>query len=109
VPVAEEKDWLRNELTIYLDLCQLSSDYIGNTIIQKLYASTTSSIRMEMLRRIAPHLALTGTHKNGTWAAQKIIECAQSEEEMLIISRNLSPYVPPLSADSYGNYLVSAW
>lgn len=92
-----------------MDSCTtLASDYIGNTIIQKLYANTSKAIRLEMLNRIAPQLALTGTHKNGTWAAQKIIECATSEEEMSIIARNLSPYVPPLSADSYGNYLVSA-
>ncbi len=62
-----------------------------------------------MLDRIAPHLAIVGTHKNGTWAAQKIIECSRIEEEMLLIARNLAPYVPPLSADSYGNYLISAW
>lgn len=27
-----------------------------------------------MLERIAPHLAAIGVHKNGTWAAQKIID-----------------------------------
>jgi protein JSN1 len=87
----------------------LASDYLGNTIIQKLYASASPNLRLAMLERIAPHLALIGTNKHGTWAAQAIIDRATSPEEMALIARNLAPYVPPLSADSYGNYLVSAW
>lgn len=90
------------------DCVMLSSDYIGNTIIQKLYDRASPHLRLAMLDRISPHLALIGTHKNGTWAAQKIIECSNTPEELSMISRNLAPYVPPLSADSYGNYLVSA-
>lgn len=90
------------------DSVMLSSDYIGNTIIQKLYERASPHLRLAMLDRIAPHLALIGTHKNGTWAAQKIIECSQTPEELNLIAHNLAPYVPPLSADSYGNYLVSA-
>lgn len=31
-----------------------------------------------MLERIAPFLASIGVHKNGTWAAQKIIDSAES-------------------------------
>lgn len=62
-----------------------------------------------MLERLAPHLALIGTNKHGTWAAQAIIGKASRPEEFEIIARNLAPYVPPLSADGFGNYLVSAW
>lgn len=90
------------------DCVVLASDYLGNTIIQKLYASASPNLRLAMLERIAPHLALIGTNKHGTWAAQAIIDRATSPEEMALIARNLAPYVPPLSADSYGNYLVSA-
>ncbi|KAJ9107834.1 hypothetical protein QFC19_002740 [Naganishia cerealis] len=90
------------------DCVVLASDYLGNTIIQKLYAGASPNLRLAMLERIAPHLALIGTNKHGTWAAQAIIERASSPEEMAIIARNLAPYVPPLSADGYGNYLVSA-
>jgi protein JSN1 len=87
----------------------LASDYVGNTIIQKLYVSVSPELRLAMLERIAPHLALIGTNKHGTWAAQHIIGQASTPEEYEIIARNLAPYVPPLSADSFGNYLVSAW
>jgi hypothetical protein len=59
-----------------------------------------------MLERIAPHLAAIGIHKNGTWAAQKIIECISTPEEMGLIAQNLRPYAPPLLLDQFGNYVV---
>jgi hypothetical protein len=61
---------------------------------------------MAMLERIAPHLAMIGIHKNGTWAAQKIIECVQTPEEVSLIGQYLRPYVPPLLLDQFGNYVV---
>ena len=61
-----------------------------------------------MLERIAPHLAMIGIHKNGTWAAQKIIECVQSPEEVSSIGQYLRPYVPPLLLDQFGNYVVQS-
>ena len=59
-----------------------------------------------MLERIAPHLAMIGIHKNGTWAAQKIIECVQTPEEVALIAQNLRPFTPPLLLDQFGNYVV---
>lgn len=59
-----------------------------------------------MLERIAPHLAMIGIHKNGTWAAQKIIECVNTPEEISLIAQNLRPYAPPLLLDQFGNYVV---
>ena len=61
-----------------------------------------------MLDRIAPHLAMIGIHKNGTWAAQKIIECVQTPEEVALVTQNLRPYVPPLLLDQFGNYVVQS-
>ncbi|KAK4058647.1 hypothetical protein OIO90_000091 [Microbotryomycetes sp. JL221] len=84
----------------------LSSDYIGNTIIQKIFEKASLAVRKELLQRIAPHLAAIGTHKNGTWAAQKIIACAQEPEEYIIIAENLAPFAPPLLLNDFGNYVV---
>lgn len=53
-----------------------------------------------------PHLATIGIHKNGTWAAQKIIECVSAPEELSLIAQNLRPYTPPLLLDQFGNYVV---
>ena len=61
-----------------------------------------------MLERIAPHLAMIGIHKNGTWAAEKIIECVQSPDEVALVTQNLRPYVPPLLLDQFGNYVVQS-
>lgn len=84
-----EIDNLADEL---LDDCvMLSSDYIGNVIVQKLFERCSSTYRVSflalytfyelltdciisqfaLLERIAPHLAGISCHKNGTWAAQK--------------------------------------
>ena len=35
-----------------------------------------------MLEHIAPHLAAIGIHKNGTWAAQKIIDTIRSPDQV---------------------------
>lgn len=86
---------------------QLSSDFIGNTIIQKLFERTSHALRIAMLERIAPHLATIGVHKNGTWAAQKIIECSTTDEERAIVVNNLRPFAPPLMCDSLGNYVCA--
>ncbi|KAG1756848.1 uncharacterized protein EDB91DRAFT_1241890 [Suillus paluster] len=59
-----------------------------------------------MLERNTPHLAMIGIHKNGTWAAQKIIECVQTPEKVGLIVQNLRAYAPPLLLDQFGNYVV---
>ncbi|GMK59629.1 hypothetical protein CspeluHIS016_0802350 [Cutaneotrichosporon spelunceum] len=101
----EEVDNITRELLE--DSADLSSDYIGNTIIQKLFERAAPGLRKAMLERIAPHLAVIGIHKNGTWAAQKIIECANTDEERSLITLNLRPFAPPLMCDSLGNYVCA--
>ncbi|KAL7420080.1 hypothetical protein Q5752_005045 [Cryptotrichosporon argae] len=89
------------------DSAELAADYIGNTVIQKLFERCSPDLRFAMLERIAPTLAMIGIHKNGTWAAQKIIECARTAEERRLISVNLRPFAPPLMCDSLGNYVCA--
>lgn len=55
----------------------LSIDYIGNTVIQRLFEKCSEMTKSLMLERVAPYLASIGVHKNGTWAAQKIIDTAK--------------------------------
>jgi protein JSN1 len=71
-----------------------------------LFERCSSVPRIAMLERICPHLAMIGIHKNGTWAAQKIIECVTSPEEVALIAQNLRAYAPPLLLDQFGNYVV---
>lgn len=85
------------------DIVQLASDYIGNVIVQKLFEKSSSGLRvgpvspaelggrgrrvlmlgylgqLAMLERVAPFLASIACHKNGTWAAQKIMWASQGE------------------------------
>ncbi|KAI9064253.1 hypothetical protein FKP32DRAFT_1603107 [Trametes sanguinea] len=88
------------------EIVDLASDWLGNTVVQKLFEKCSPGPRLAMLERIAPHLAMIGIHKNGTWAAQKIIECVQTPEEVALVTQNLRPYVPPLLLDQFGNYVV---
>lgn len=64
------------------EVAELSSDYLGNTVVQKLFENCSEEVKTSMLREIAPHLASIGVHKNGTWAAQKIIDVAKTDEQV---------------------------
>lgn len=88
------------------EIAELSSDYLGNTVVQKLYESCSDPIRTLMLEAIAPHLASIGTHKNGTWAAQKIIDVSSLPSQQALIAESLAPYTVPLFLDQFGNYVL---
>ncbi|OTA99185.1 hypothetical protein M426DRAFT_91257 [Hypoxylon sp. CI-4A] len=88
------------------EIAELSSDYLGNTVVQKLFEHCSDSIRDLMLDRIAPHLAEIGVHKNGTWAAQKIIDVCKTPRQMRLIVDHIRPYTMPLFLDQYGNYVL---
>lgn len=83
-----------------------SADYIGNTVIQKLFEYCSDQTKLQMLEKIAPYLASIGVHKNGTWAAQKIIDFANTAEQVQIVRQHIAPYVPLLLLDQFGNYVV---
>lgn len=88
------------------EVSDLSSDHLGNTVVQKLFDYCSDPVKEMMLERIAPHLAQIGIHKNGTWAAQKIVDVASTEAQMRLIAKHLQPYIPLLFADQFGNYVV---
>ncbi|KAK3843145.1 MAG: armadillo-type protein [Linnemannia gamsii] len=100
----KDLDSLSNEC---MDECvELCSDYIGNTVMQKLFERCSETQKTKMLELIAPHLASIGVHKNGTWAAQKIIDCAKSPAQTELICKYVRPFTPPLLLDQFGNYVV---
>ncbi|RMZ75421.1 hypothetical protein DV738_g5490, partial [Chaetothyriales sp. CBS 135597] len=88
------------------EIAELSSDYLGNTVVQKLFEFCSEPVKEQMLVRIAPHLAEIGVHKNGTWAAQKIIDVCKTDTQTQIIVQSLRPYTVPLFLDQYGNYVL---
>lgn len=88
------------------EVAELASDYLGNTVVQKLFEFGSDNIRDQMLEQIAPHLAQIGVHKNGTWAAQKIIEVSRMQNQINVIVDSLRPSVVPLFLDQYGNYVL---
>ncbi|KAF2232644.1 hypothetical protein EV356DRAFT_488053 [Viridothelium virens] len=88
------------------EIAELSSDYLGNTVVQKLFEFCSEPVKEAMLAEIAPHLAEIGVHKNGTWAAQKIIDVARTPNQMQMIVNNLRPYGVASFLDQYGNYVM---
>ncbi|KAJ8109080.1 hypothetical protein ONZ43_g6239 [Nemania bipapillata] len=88
------------------EIAELSSDYLGNTVVQKLFEHCSDDLRDAMLNEIAPHMAEIGVHKNGTWAAQKIIDVCKTPHQMNLIVEHLRAYIVPLFLDQYGNYVL---
>lgn len=88
------------------EIAELSSDYLGNTVVQKLFEHCSDEMKDAMLTEIAPHMAEIGVHKNGTWAAQKVIDVSRTPKQMGMITENLRPYTVPLFQDQYGNYVL---
>jgi len=88
------------------EIAELSSDYLGNTVVQKLFEYCSEQVKEAMLTEIAPHLAEVGVHKNGTWAAQKIIDVSKTPVQMGIVIDALRPYTTQLFLDQYGNYVI---
>ncbi|KAL0082221.1 armadillo-type protein [Phycomyces blakesleeanus] len=85
------------------DFIALCSDPIGNMIVQHIFERCCESTRTFLLEMTIPHLASIGVHKNGTWAAQKIIETAFLPEK---VCASIKPFVPLLLLDQFGNYVV---
>ena len=88
------------------EIAELASDYLGNTVVQKLFEFCSEPVKEQMLVQIAPHLAEIGVHKNGTWAAQKIIDVSTMASQTQIIVKSLRPYTVALFLDQYGNYVL---
>ncbi|TQV94586.1 RNA binding protein Jsn1 [Cordyceps javanica] len=88
------------------EIAELSSDYLGNTVVQKLFDNCSDQLRDAMLAEIAPHMAEIGVHKNGTWAAQKIIDVCKTPAQMNTIVDYIRPYTVQLFLDQYGNYVL---
>ena len=88
------------------EIAELSSDYLGNTVVQKLFEYCSETTKERMLQEIAPNLATIGVHKNGTWAAQKIIDVAKTAKQMQMIVDALRPYTVSLFLDQFGNYVI---
>lgn len=88
------------------EIRELASDYLGNTVIQKMFEFCSEEMKEQMLVQLAPHLAEIGVHKNGTWAAQKIIDVCKAPSQIQLIVDHLRPYTVPLFLDQYGNYVL---
>ncbi|EIE81332.1 hypothetical protein RO3G_06037 [Rhizopus delemar RA 99-880] len=91
------------------EIAEITSDYIGNTLVQRLFEKCCEDTKTLMLELIGPHLAANSIHKNGTWATQKIIDLAKTQKQIELIRQNLQPYIPPLLLDQFGNYAVQCY
>ncbi|CDO94360.1 unnamed protein product [Kluyveromyces dobzhanskii CBS 2104] len=88
------------------ELPELSSDYLGNTIVQKLFEHASSVIKDIMLRKTSVYLTSMGVHKNGTWACQKMITNADTPRQKMYVANGVYKYCTPLFNDQFGNYVI---
>ncbi|ODQ67244.1 hypothetical protein NADFUDRAFT_49681 [Nadsonia fulvescens var. elongata DSM 6958] len=91
------------------EIVDLSYDYLGNTVVQKLFDNCSKVVKDILVKYLGPYLASIGIHKNGTWAAQKIINnCDQLDDyhQMKIITSELHRFMVPLFNDQFGNYVI---
>ncbi|ORX56166.1 hypothetical protein DM01DRAFT_1334660 [Hesseltinella vesiculosa] len=88
------------------EIAEICSDYLGNTVMQRFFDKCSEDMKTTMLEKIAPHMAAIGVHKNGTWAAQKIIDTLKTPAQCELIRRHVKKYVPALMLDQFGNYVV---
>lgn len=90
------------------ELPELCYDYLGNTIVQKIFAVVQSPlIKLMMVKEITPYLTQLSIHKNGTWAIQKIINlCKKDYQQKYLIGASLKPYAVKLFNDQFGNYVL---
>ncbi|KAI8804762.1 armadillo-type protein [Cladochytrium replicatum] len=84
----------------------LSTDYIGNVVLQRIVEKGTDTQRLRIIEKLAPHLAAIGVHKNGTWVVQKVIDIAKTAPQIAHIISALKPFTPVLLLDQFGNYVV---
>ncbi|KAI5956288.1 hypothetical protein KGF54_000763 [Candida jiufengensis] len=90
------------------ELPEICHDYLGNTIVQKLFTLIKDPlIKLMMVKEITPYLTQLGIHKNGTWAIQKVISlCLSDYQQMYLIGASLKPYSVKLFNDQFGNYVI---
>ncbi|CDF90262.1 ZYBA0S06-04478g1_1 [Zygosaccharomyces bailii CLIB 213] len=88
------------------ELPELCSDYLGNTIVQKLFTHSSDIIKDIMLRKTNKYLTSMGVHKNGTWACQKIIRMACTPRQIMLVTKGVEKYCTPLFNDQFGNYVI---
>lgn len=88
------------------ELPELSSDYLGNTIVQKLFSHSSDIIKDIMLRKTSKYLTSMGVHKNGTWACQKMITMARTPRQIMLVTKGVENYCTPLFNDQFGNYVI---
>ncbi|KAJ9631035.1 hypothetical protein H2203_001563 [Taxawa tesnikishii (nom. ined.)] len=77
------------------EIAELSSDYLGNTVVQKLFEHCSEPVKEAMLSEIAP-----------TLLKSKIIDVAKTPAQMRLIVDALRPYAVGLFLDQYGNYVM---
>lgn len=98
------------------ELSELASDYLGNTIVQKFLDIVSPVVREDIIKILVPYLSQMSAHKNGTWAAQKLINTVAScnsnskypgsLREMKLVSESLKPFTTQLFNDTYANYVI---
>ena len=88
------------------ELPELSFDYLGNNIVQKIYDRSSDIVKDIILRKVSKFLTGLGIHKSGTWVCQKMIKLASNPRAKALVTDGIKDYCTPLFNDQFGNYVI---
>ncbi|KAI8355122.1 armadillo-type protein [Choanephora cucurbitarum] len=85
---------------------ELMTDPFGNYLCQKIIEYSDDVQRHTIVKTVAPDLVHITLNVHGTRAAQKLIECLSTPEQIHIVVIALRPHVVPLIKDLNGNHVI---
>lgn len=79
-------------LAMLPEVAELSSDYLGNTVVQKLFEYCSEEIKETMLVEIGPHLAEIGIRMfpRGVWFEEEAANSLQTRTVLGLVRRSLT-------------------
>ena len=91
---------------VSIDVVPLSMDPFGNYLIQKLVQYGTVEQRVSLVGGASPSLIAIALNVHGTRVVQKMIEVADTEEQLDMLIGTMGPRVMELILDMNGNHVV---
>ncbi|OQR87640.1 hypothetical protein ACHHYP_08412 [Achlya hypogyna] len=88
-------------------LVDMMVDPFGNYLFQKLLERVADDQRLEIVKRVSPHLVAAALNLHGTRSVQKVVEvCATDRTLATIIVKALRGDAVRLCIDSNGNHVI---
>ena len=85
---------------------ELMGDPFGNYLTQKLMEKASPAELTRVIKVSQPFLVQLCKEMHGTRSIQKLIDCAQTESNRMLIAAELEPHIRFLSREINGNHVL---